>query len=60
MLVIKNVAYIPRSICNKKQARQGVKMKPICIADTDYDYIRDGILRLDHIECERQVHNDEY
>ena len=46
-------------ICNKKQARQDVQRQQICIYDTDHDYIIDKIERRDHIEYEKQIHNDD-
>ena len=39
MSSIKDVAEIPISSCNKKQARRAVQIHPICISDEDHDYI---------------------
>ena len=57
--VTKHVADITRSICNETQALQAVQRQPICIANTYYDYILYKIKRWDHIEYERQIHNED-
>ena len=59
MSAIKNVADIPGIICNKKQALEDVQIQPICISDTDHDYILDKIECRYIIEYERQIHNDD-
>ena len=56
--VIKYVADIPRSTCNKKP-RQSVQRQPICISDAGHDYILDEIERCDNIEYEIHMHNDD-
>ena len=38
---------------------KALQKQPIFIDDTDHDYILDEIMRHDHIEYERQIHNDE-
>ena len=40
---IKHIVDIPRSICNKKQARQAVQSQPIFIVDGYHYYILDEI-----------------
>ena len=59
MSTVKYVADIPRSIRNKKQARQAVWRQLICIPDADHDCIIDEIERRGHIDHERQIHNDD-
>ena len=56
---IKHIVDIPRSICNKKQARQAVQSQPICIVDGYHEYIIDEIECSDHIEYETEIHNDD-
>ena len=58
MSVINNVEEIPRIIRNKKQALRDMQRQTIFIADSDHDYIQDEIERPDHIEYERQIHDD--
>ena len=40
---IKDVAYLPLSLCNKKQAQRSVQRHPICISDKDLNVILVGI-----------------
>ena len=47
---IKDVSYIPRILCNKKQARKSVQRHTICISDAYHGYILDEIERRYHIE----------
>ena len=30
---------IPKSICNSKQAKKAISRQPVCLIDSDYDYI---------------------
>ena len=58
MSFMNNVADIPSSLCNKKEARQAVQRQHICITDAYHYYIIDTIYRCDNIEYERQIQND--
>ena len=46
---------IPKSVCNRTQAKQAISRKPICLTDFDYDYILEEIARRDKIDFERDV-----
>ena len=37
------VQYIPKSRCNRTQAKKDIHRHPICLKDADYDYILDEI-----------------
>ena len=50
VLVIKYVADIPLSICNKKQSHQYIQLQNIYIDDADNYYILDEITSHDNIE----------
>ena len=34
---------IPTSLCSRKQAKKAISRQPICLTDTDYDYILEEI-----------------
>ena len=36
---------IPKTVCNRIQAKKSIERHPICITDADYDYIFDEIDR---------------
>ena len=36
---------IPKSVCNRTQAKKGISRQPICLNDSDYDYILEEIGR---------------
>ena len=46
---------IPTSICSRTQAKKPISRQPICLTDSDYDYILEEIVRRDKIEFEREV-----
>ena len=46
---------IPTSVCTRIQAKKSISRKPICLTDSDYDYILKEIGRQDKIEFERDV-----
>ena len=46
---------IPKSVCNRTQAKNFISRNPIWLTDSDYDYILEEIDRLDKIEFERYV-----
>ena len=52
---------IPKSVCNRIQAKKITSRQPICLTDYDYDYILEEIGRQDKIEFERdvEVYNDD-
>ena len=39
VMVVKDVYDIPRSFCNKKQAKQDLQRNPMCLTYSDNDYI---------------------
>ena len=38
---------IPKSVCTRKQAKKSISIQPICLTDSDYDYILEEIGRQD-------------
>ena len=46
---------IPTSVCTRTQAKKSIPRQPICLTDSDYDYILEEIGRRDKIEFERDV-----
>ena len=46
---------ISKIVCNRKQAKKAISRQPICLTDSDYDYILEEIGRWDKIEFERYV-----
>ena len=46
---------IPTSICSRTQAKKSISRQPICLIDSDYDYILEEIGRQEKIEFEREV-----
>ena len=46
---------IPNSVCNRTQEKKYIPRQPICLTDSDYNYILEEIGRQDIIEFERYV-----
>ena len=46
---------IPTSVCNRTQGKKSISRQPICLTDSDYNYILEEIGRRDKIEFERDV-----
>ena len=46
---------IPKSVCNRTQAKKSISRHPICLTDSDYDYILEETGRRDEIEVEIDV-----
>ena len=46
---------IPKSVCIRKQAKKAISRQPICLTDSDYDYILEEIGCRETIEFERDV-----
>ena len=46
---------IPTSVCTRTQAKQSIARHPICLTNSDYDYILEEIGRRYKIEFERDV-----
>ena len=46
---------IPKSVCNRTQAKKSISRHPICLTDSDYGYILKEIGRRSKIEFERDV-----
>ena len=46
---------IHTSVCTSTQAKKSISRQPICLTDSDYDYILEEIGRQDKIEFERDV-----
>ena len=40
---------IPKIVCNRTQAKKAISRQPICLTDSDYDYILEEIVRRDKI-----------
>ena len=45
----------PKSVCNRTQAKKAISRQPICLTDSDYDYILEEIGRRYKIEFEIDV-----
>ena len=54
-VAVKDVHNITRSICNINQAKQYLQRHPICLTDSDYDYILEEIDHRDKIEYEKNI-----
>ena len=39
--------------------QHAVQRQTICIVDTDHDYILDGIMHCNNIDCEERIHNED-
>ena len=48
-----------KSVCNKNQARKAVQRRPICLTDSDRDFILDEIKRRGIIEYKRKMSVDD-
>ena len=46
---------IPTRVFNRTQAKKYISRQPICLTDSNYDYIIEDIGRQDKIEFERDV-----
>ena len=46
---------IPKSVCNRTQSKQSISRHPICITDSDYDYILKEVGRQEKIGYKRIV-----
>ena len=46
---------MPTSICTRTQAKKYISRQPICLTDSEYDYILEEIVCRDKIEFERDV-----
>ena len=46
---------IPPSVCTRTQSEKAISRHPVCLTDSDYDYILEEIGRRDKIEFERDV-----
>ena len=44
VIAVKDVQYIPRSVCNKNQVCQALQICHICITNSDHDYTIDIFL----------------
>ena len=52
---VTDIHAIPKSVCNRTQAKKAISRQPICLNDSDYDYILEEIGRRDKFEFERDV-----
>ena len=55
IIFLKDVNVIIRSACNRNQENQALKIHPICLTDSDYNYIPDEIGSRDKIDYERKI-----
>ena len=46
---------MPKIVYNRTQAKKSIPRQPICLTDSDYDYILEEIGRQDKIEFEKDV-----
>ena len=54
--VVIYAADITKSVWNSNQAQISLPRHPICINDTNHDYILDAVMRWNQIEFERQIY----
>ena len=59
MSVVTDVADIPRSVWNRKQANKSTPIFPILVLDLDHNYMLDEIMYIDQIEFNRQIDIDD-
>ena len=55
VILVKCIQDIPRSFCNWNQANQDLQIIPICVTDSNHDYIIDEILRWYRIDHEIKI-----
>ena len=55
VITVTDFHVIPKSVCNSTQARRSISRHPICLTDSDYNYILKEIYRLEKIEFEREI-----
>ena len=54
-MVVKGVYAITRSVCNRNQEKLTLQRHPICLTDSDHDYIIDKIGRREKNYYERNI-----
>ena len=57
-VAVKYVHDIPKIICNRNNAKQDLQKHPICLTDSDHDYILEAIEHRDKIELEINSRDD--
>ena len=58
VVAVKYVHDIPRSGCNRNQAKQDLQRHPIGLTDSDHDYIPEETERRVKIEYKRNIRDD--
>ena len=53
--VITDIHEIPKSVCNRTQAKQSISRHHICLTDSNLDYILEEIDHQEKFEYERDV-----
>ena len=48
-----------KGVCSKNQAHKAIQGSPICLTDSDHDFILDKIKLIDTIANERKINGDE-
>ena len=59
VMAVTSVKYIPKSLCNRNQARKDLQKYTICLTNYDHDFILDEIKRRDTIKYEINISVDE-
>ena len=44
---------IPKSVCNRAQAKKAISIQPIRLTDSEYDYILEEIVRCEKISLKQ-------
>ena len=56
-MAVKHVHDIPRIICNRNQTKQNLQRHPVCLTDSDHEYILEEIEYRYKIEYEPNINN---
>ena len=58
-MIVTGAKKILKSVLKRNQEHQGIQRNPICITDSNYDFILDQIKRTDTIEYKRYISIDD-
>ena len=55
VMAVKYIDDINTSVSNRNQQKKALKLHPICLTESDHDYIVDKFLHRDKIEYEKNI-----
>ena len=58
-MIVTELKQIPKSVCNRNQARKAIKWYPIGLSESDHDFILDEIKCRDTTKYERDMSIDD-